>query len=148
VDAGDPNQCTHKLIENQDQRGEARPKDGDANGSEICDIGAFENDVLKAGYGSTPVQPGPVNLGAAIFGNPTNGSFSIFETGNYTLTVSSAALSGGAASQFSIVSSTPLNILDGNPAVDFDLSLHHDRPNRGAKSHHPDAANHDPDNAA
>jgi hypothetical protein len=44
VDAGSPDGCKDqdgKLLKT-DQRGETRPQDGDLNGSQICDIGAYE----------------------------------------------------------------------------------------------------------
>ena len=37
IDRGDPVVCPHK-----DQRGTPRPRDGDTNGSAVCDVGAVE----------------------------------------------------------------------------------------------------------
>jgi CSLREA domain-containing protein len=42
IDAGNDTICAAAPINNQDQRGIARPFDGDSNGSAICDVGAFE----------------------------------------------------------------------------------------------------------
>src|SRR5262249_36938039 len=80
IDQGDPNMCAADPVNNIDQRGEARPK------GPACDIGSFESDPLIAGYGSTPVQPGPIDFGSATIGGGTaDVNFSIFETGNATL---------------------------------------------------------------
>jgi hypothetical protein len=45
IDAGDPAVCPPV-----DQRGFARPKDGDGNGTAVCDIGAFELEVQSANF--------------------------------------------------------------------------------------------------
>lgn len=42
VDAGDNSVCAAAVVGNVDQRGEARPFDGDGSGAATCDIGAFE----------------------------------------------------------------------------------------------------------
>jgi hypothetical protein len=43
IDAGTPSRCP-----TADQRGYARPEDGDGDGNPICDIGAFEFGALPA----------------------------------------------------------------------------------------------------
>lgn len=45
IDAGDPALC-----EATDQRGVARPKNGDGDGNPVCDIGAFEADFTQPVY--------------------------------------------------------------------------------------------------
>jgi hypothetical protein len=42
LDAGNNTICAAVPINNLDQRGLARPRDGDGDGSFVCDLGAFE----------------------------------------------------------------------------------------------------------
>jgi predicted outer membrane repeat protein len=110
IDAGDPAICAADPLNNIDQRGEARPK------GPACDIGSFESDPLIAGYGSTPVQPGPIDFGSAVANSGTSdASFSIIETGNATLQVSNPQFSGANAVDFGVKAPSPfpLSIADG-----------------------------------
>ncbi len=115
IDAGDPAICAADPVGNIDQRGDPRPKNGDGAGAAICDIGAFENDPLIPGYGSTPVQPGPLDFGSAVVGGNAGASLVIMETGNSTLQVSNPQFSGANAADFSLApgGQFPLNIADG-----------------------------------
>jgi hypothetical protein len=45
IDAGDPVNCTPT-----DQRGVARPIDGDSDGTAVCDIGAVEFELIWGAY--------------------------------------------------------------------------------------------------
>ena len=59
IDAGDNPTCAGQPINNLDQRGETRPKDGDGNGTLICDIGPYEASTIIA---FTPTKtPRPTN---------------------------------------------------------------------------------------
>lgn len=55
IDAGSPATQGNTVCASTDQRGFARPKDGDASGSAICDMGAFEigcgDSIIQSGAG-------------------------------------------------------------------------------------------------
>jgi CSLREA domain-containing protein len=116
IDAGDPAICAADPVLNQDQRGKPRPNDGDGNGNEICDIGAFEADTIVAGYGSTPVQPGPIVVGSSIVGQgPINTTFNVFDTGTGALKVNTPKLVGLNASDFTVDPNLSLTINPDDP---------------------------------
>jgi CSLREA domain-containing protein len=50
IDAGDNTTCAAMPVNNQSQNGVTRPKDGDNNGTPICDIGAYERTLQPAAY--------------------------------------------------------------------------------------------------
>ncbi|MBK8900040.1 MAG: beta-propeller fold lactonase family protein [Anaerolineaceae bacterium] len=112
-DAGSNTACADSPVNGEDQRGDPRPKGA------ACDIGAFEADPTVAGYGSTPVQPGPINLGNTSVGVPINTTFTIFETGNTTLTVSNPTVGGANPGEFSVLTPFPLNIASGSQEVEL-----------------------------
>lgn len=122
VDAGSNSICGADPVNNEDQTGAVRPKDGDANGNPICDIGAVEGDARIPGYGSTPIQPGPVNIGTTTGSTPITHILKVFETGNATLTVSNPVFGGAHAADFDLVSPfTSFNITDGGSSVDIEI---------------------------
>lgn len=121
IDAGSAAVCAAAPVNNEDQRGQPRPRDGDGDGSAVCDIGAYETIARFAGYGSTPIQPGPIFVGSTTTSTPTNGSFTIFETGNADLILSQPLIGGEHASSFSLATSFPLTIADGDPAAEVEL---------------------------
>src|SRR6185369_5342188 len=94
IDAGDPAICAADPVLNADQRGDPRPKGA------ACDIGSFEDEPFIAGYGSTPVQPGPIDFGNTVINTMIDNSFSVFETGNATLQISNPQISGANAADF------------------------------------------------
>jgi 6-phosphogluconolactonase (cycloisomerase 2 family) len=111
--------CAAAPVNNIDQRGDARPKGA------ACDIGSFESEPFVAGYGSTPVQPGPIDFGSAVVpGGTADASFSIFETGNATLQVSNPQFSGANAGDFAVKAPSPfpISIADGGAAQNVALT--------------------------
>ena len=48
IDAGDNTICANAPINNRDQRGSTRPKDGNGDASQVCDIGAYELQQVPA----------------------------------------------------------------------------------------------------
>lgn len=120
VDNGDNAVCNGPLVNKEDQRGSARPKDGDGDTSATCDSGAIEAGTAAPGFGSDPVQPGPLDFGNATPTAPVTFVLTIIETGNRELTVD-AAISGPNAADFSIASALPIALPNGAP--DFPLQL-------------------------
>lgn len=117
IDAGNNSVCAAAPVNNEDQRGLPRPVDGNGDLIPVCDIGAFEAAYRYAGYGSTPIQPGPINLGSTTTNVPINGSFTIFETGNSDLTISQPVIGGQHPGSFSLQTSFPLTVPDGGAPV-------------------------------
>lgn len=111
IDAGNNALCAAAPVDGEDQRGDPRPK------GTACDIGAFEADPAVPGYGSTPVQPGPILIGNTSVGTPISNSFTIFSTGNAALNVSNPALGGANPAEFSVQTAFPLNFSSGSRTV-------------------------------
>jgi predicted outer membrane repeat protein len=122
IDAGDNAICSAEPVENEDQTGGLRPKDGDANGVPICDIGAVEADARIPGYGSDPIWPGPLSTGTTTVNTPVTATLEVFETGNATLTVGDPTFGGANAGEFDLVSPfVSFDIADGGAAVDIGI---------------------------
>jgi 6-phosphogluconolactonase (cycloisomerase 2 family) len=111
LDAGDAAICAGPLVNNKDQRGESRPK------GPVCDIGAVEAEPAVAGFGSDPVQPGPIDFGNVTFGANQQSSISVFNTGNKTLQLSGPQISGLNAADFALITSFPLSVNSPTPVT-------------------------------
>lgn len=114
LSAGVPQICADQPVGGEDQRGSART-------GGTCDAGAYEGPAPAPGYGSTPVQPGPIQLGNAVVGTPVEGALSVFNTGDAPLTVSAAALTGPGAAEFAVAGGVPVTIAPGAPAATIQL---------------------------
>lgn len=104
LEAGDGALCAAAPVSNQDQTGDARPKGA------ICDIGALEAPAPAAGFSSTPLPPGPINVGNVVLGASGQKSFGISNTGNKSLTISAAQLGGTNPEQFALLAPLPLSV--------------------------------------
>jgi 6-phosphogluconolactonase (cycloisomerase 2 family) len=111
IDAGDAAICAGPLVNNEDQRGESRPK------GPVCDMGAVEAEPAVAGFGSDPVQPGPIDFGNVTFGANHQAGISVFNTGNKTLQLSGPQISGVNAADFALVTSFPLSVDSPTPVT-------------------------------
>ncbi|MCP4359492.1 MAG: beta-propeller fold lactonase family protein [Chloroflexi bacterium] len=100
IDAGDPAICSAAPVNNEDQRNDPRPKDGSGNGTAVCDIGALETDARIPGYGSNPIQPGPIVIGTTVVGVAITNTFTIYESGAAQLDVSNMSIGGTNAAEF------------------------------------------------
>lgn len=116
LDAGDAAICAAAPVSGEDERGVARGGDGNGDGVGGCDIGAYEGETLKAGFGSSPVQPGPIDLGSVVFGSTGTATFSVFSTGNKALELSSPVLSGAYATEFALNTAFPIST-SGNTSI-------------------------------
>jgi CSLREA domain-containing protein len=109
LDGGDPAICAADPVANEDERGESRGGDGDGNGVGGCDIGAYEGETLRAGFGSTPVKPGPINVGNVVLGGSGSTTFQIYSTGNKPLEVTSPQITGANAADFALGTQFPIS---------------------------------------
>ncbi|HWQ14385.1 MAG TPA: beta-propeller fold lactonase family protein [Roseiflexaceae bacterium] len=103
-DAGDDAVCAAAPVGGVDVRGDSRPKGA------RCDIGAFEAEPPVAGFGSSPVRPGPVPFGNVTFGQSQDADISVFNTGDAPLQLSGPTISGPNAADFALLTPFPLNV--------------------------------------
>ncbi|NTW02618.1 MAG: beta-propeller fold lactonase family protein, partial [Oscillochloris sp.] len=122
IDTGDNAICDAEPVDSEDQRGSARPQDGNGIPPSTCDIGSYEGDPVVAGFGSDPVAPGPIPFGNATVGTSLPGNLSIFNTGDATLTISAGSLTGTNAADFALTTSFPISIAPGDPAKTIGLT--------------------------
>ncbi len=113
IDAGNNAVCAAAPVDGEDQRGDLRPK------GSTCDIGAFEADPAVPGYGSTPVQSGPILIGNTSVGAPISSSFTIFSTGSAALNVSNPTLGGANPGEFNVQTAFPLTFSSGSRTVNL-----------------------------
>ncbi len=90
IDKGDNTTCSASPISNVDQRGNARPLDGDLDATATCDVGAFEFapyqlGVSVTGSGAVTSAPGTkcteafsLNDAVVLTATPTSGSGYVF----------------------------------------------------------------------
>lgn len=112
IDTGDLAVCNSPQVDKVDQRGQQRPK------GEKCDIGALESDPPVAGFGSTPVQPGPIEFGNVTFNASQAKSIAIVNTGNKALQLSQPSITGANSADFALLSAFPLTVND-NGKIDL-----------------------------
>ena len=109
IDGGDNAICAAQPVNNEDQRGNKRPVDGTLPGNinPICDIGAYEADGPKPGFGSNPSEPGPIDVGNTQTGTTVTTTLVVSNTGDFALTVLNFALTGSNHSDFGVSSAPP-----------------------------------------
>ena len=123
IDAGDNNICAGPQVNNEDQRSNKRPVDGTSPGNinPICDIGAYEADGPKPGYGSDPSEPGPIYVGSTMSGTTVATTLVVSNTGDFLLTITPHVLLGSNPTDFN-VSQSVINIPVGSAPVNVVIS--------------------------
>lgn len=108
IDKGDNTTCAAAPISNVDQRGQARPIDGDAAPGSVCDIGAYE--YVPAVTVTTTLATGtdPGNTSLAPGGAATNAGAFSFQTSSGTdvITAATVTLAAGTSGGLSLVEIT------------------------------------------
>ena len=123
IDAGDNGLCAVAPVNNEDQRGDTRPKDGSHFGTTYCDIGAYEADAPTPGFGSSPSEPGPIDVGNTTVGTTVTTTLVISNTGEWPLNITQIALTGSNPGDF-IVSPAPIVIAQHTSPVNLVISCH------------------------
>lgn len=117
IDAGDNATCDATPINQLDQRGDLRPQ------GPSCDIGAFEAGAaeinLLDGTTDIPDGTGIVSFGTTPAGSPLQRTFTISNTGVFTLSLSAPT---SLPTGFSLVSPFPTSVAPGG-TVTFTLQL-------------------------
>ena len=121
IDAGDDAVCAAPPVNNQDQGGSSRDKDGDNDGFAQCDIGAVEAGRGMPGFGADPAEPGPIDFGNATINTTLDAAIEIKETGKLPLAVATATLGGANPSDFQVLTAMPMVIPNNAPAQKLEL---------------------------
>lgn len=108
IDHGDPAICAHPSVDNEDETGAKRPKNGSGSGAAACDVGAVEVPERKPAYDAEPMPPGPINFGSVQVNTTITTSINVHNAGNYTLTLSNPAV--GDATHFGLSTTYPVAV--------------------------------------
>jgi 6-phosphogluconolactonase (cycloisomerase 2 family) len=125
IDGGDNATCAAQPVNNEDQRSNKRPVDGTSPGNinPICDIGAYEADGPKPGFGSSPSEPGPIDVGSTISGTTVATTLVVSNTGDFALDLTSLALTGSNPNDFGVLPAFPINNINpGDPPVNLTIT--------------------------
>jgi 6-phosphogluconolactonase (cycloisomerase 2 family) len=85
----------------------------------IYDLSCDGTAVPRAGYDSSPDAPGPLTFAKTVVGQSSTVRLKVKEAGNLTLNISSTVLSGANASDFSVTTATPFQILNNGAPQDL-----------------------------
>ncbi len=121
IDAGDDAVCTAPPVNNQDQGGGSRDKDGNNDGFAQCDIGAVEAGRGMPGFGAEPAAPGPIDFGNTTIGSTLDAAITIKETGKLPLAVASVDLGGDHPGDFQVLTAMPMVIPNNASAQKLEL---------------------------
>jgi hypothetical protein len=99
VDQANNSTCQNAPIGNQDQRGKLRPADGDANNTDICDIGSVEiqSGIVVLNGSTVLADNAALNLGETSRGIPISTTLTISNTGDATLSLGSPSVPPGVS---------------------------------------------------
>jgi len=115
IDAGDNAVCSAPPVNNQDQGGGSRDKDGNNDGFANCDIGAVEAGRGLPGFGADPAQPGPIDFGNATLNTALDTTIMVKETGKLPLAIATATIDGPHMADFQVLTAMPLVIPNNAP---------------------------------
>src|SRR5579859_1588971 len=122
IDHGDNAICAADPVDNLDQRSNKRPVDGTLPGNlnPVCDIGAYEADGPSPSFGSSPSEPGPIDVGNVQTGHLVQTTLVVSNTGDFALGIQNIALTGSNPGDFS-VPNAPIVINPGTSPVNITI---------------------------